>query len=446
MVYGLIPDALINIFLLGAFGVYATMGLVFFITGVVYMGDAGAIGSTGLYLLVVGAIMLVIGGIALWAARGKHWLVLFFIELFNVALFVFLYVLVVVVIMMAMGVTDPVRRVTTEGWDDIIPSLTLPGSNPDGDGAAASGTYCQMQSAGTACTIYYEGTDGAPFDLVSPCSFGTGYTAMEVLNNCSLLGDLPAHAPASDVSHCTGWSLRCGLCRAACMEAQIEDVKDMLLPASVFVLGLMCYLVIVIVWNNIMIADDWSPGEDHVPCRHALGYALNGGLLGLSLFMLVFAGVGAAKAADACPGGTDCTPQSIYFIVAIALALLVLSGVMLWAIHVTNNMIMGLVTVVMVFMAVALVLAAIILGMSTGVVMDDMEYYYTTQYPKLRSALEKADNSFCRMSQTECTTMVTDATGINDEATKVTVGKFEGDGDTLSFVVQYCAAYSRNMM
>ena len=43
------------------------------------------------------------------------------------------------------------------------------------------------------------------------------------------------------------------------MKAQISNVKENLEPASVFVLGLMVYLIIVIVWNNSMRAcPRWS--------------------------------------------------------------------------------------------------------------------------------------------------------------------------------------------
>eukprot|EP01048_Picozoa_sp_COSAG05_P022104 COSAG05_NODE_4293_length_1578_cov_1.371197_1_plen_97_part_01 len=96
MVYGLLPDALINLICMVAFAVYVAMGLVFFITGCVYMGDAGSIGSTGLYLLFIGLIMMIVGGIALWANLKQIWLILFVIELFNVALFLFLYILIVI--------------------------------------------------------------------------------------------------------------------------------------------------------------------------------------------------------------------------------------------------------------------------------------------------------------------------------------------------------------
>jgi hypothetical protein len=84
---GLIPDAVVNLVVTIAFAIYAVMGLAFFITGIVYMGDAGAIGATGMYLIFLGLVMLIIGGIATWANQNSNWMVLFIIELFNVALF-----------------------------------------------------------------------------------------------------------------------------------------------------------------------------------------------------------------------------------------------------------------------------------------------------------------------------------------------------------------------
>ena len=403
---GLIPDALINLILMIAFAVYVAMGLAFFITGCVYMGDAGTIGATGLYLLFVGLIMMIVGGIALWANSKQIWLVLFVIELFNVALFLFLYILIVICLMMAMDVTDPVRKATKESWAEVLPGLTLPGSNPDGDGTAASGTYCEKQSAGDGlpCVQYYEQTEEAPYDTTNPCSFGPGFTQMEVLNNCSVIKDSPDNLPLTAQTTdgtCSHYYTTCVACSAACMEAQIDDVKEALLPMSVFVLGLMVYLFIAIVWNNIMIAD-----EELGPIKALVGYVVNGGLLGLSLLMVGIGGMGAAKAADACPGDSDCTPTSTIFVILIGLGLMVLSGLVIAGIKTNQNMLMGLATLIMVFMAIALVLAALILGMSTGVVMEDMDYYYDTQYPKLRAALEKADNSYCRMSKADCTTMI----------------------------------------
>ena len=80
-------DAVIQLLLFVCFGVYVVMGLTFLAMGAVYMSDEGAVGSTGVYLILVGVLMLIIGGIAVFANLKQIWLLLLFIELFNVALF-----------------------------------------------------------------------------------------------------------------------------------------------------------------------------------------------------------------------------------------------------------------------------------------------------------------------------------------------------------------------
>jgi hypothetical protein len=67
--------------------------------------------------------------------------------------------------------------------------------------------------------------------------------------------------------------------------------------------------------------------------------------------------------------------------------------------------------VVMVFFATFLVLFAMLLSISAGVFMEDMGYYYDTQYPKLRSAYERADNSYCQMNLEQCTDMARNGAG-----------------------------------
>jgi hypothetical protein len=411
---GIIPDAIINLVLMVAFGVYCVMGLSFFIMGIVYMGDAGAIGSTGIYLIFLGLLMLIIGGIALWANMNSNWMVLFIIELVNVALFLFLYIMIVIVLMMATGTTDPVREATVETWDQVLPGLTLPGSNPDGDGTAAGGTYCEKQTEGSACTSYYSNSESAPYNaMATRCLMTEPITQMQALNNCSMLGDLPPGYASTDEGYqgCAGLMTVCQDCAAACMEAQISDVKENLEPASVFTLGLMGYLVIVVVWNNIMMEQDDIEGISKM-----VGLVLNGLLLLLSFVMLVMGGIGAAKAADACPGDSSCVPTSMTMLILLGLATMVVAGVTLAGVQTGNNMLIVVATIIMVFLAILMVLFALILGMSTGVVMDDMTYYYDTQYPKLRSALEKADNSYCQMSKADCLAMATAQTAAKVQA------------------------------
>ena len=81
-------DGVIVMLLYGCFGVYVFMGLTLSIMGGLYMGDAGAVGATGLYLMLTGFFMLVIGGVAIFANLKQLWPVLMLIEIVNVFLFI----------------------------------------------------------------------------------------------------------------------------------------------------------------------------------------------------------------------------------------------------------------------------------------------------------------------------------------------------------------------
>jgi hypothetical protein len=84
---GVIPEQMIELVLYIAFGMYTLMGLVFFIMGISAMSDVGAVGASGLYMLFFGLAMLIIGGISLLANYKHLWLVLFVVEMVNIAMF-----------------------------------------------------------------------------------------------------------------------------------------------------------------------------------------------------------------------------------------------------------------------------------------------------------------------------------------------------------------------
>ena len=82
-----LKQAGITLILYICFGVYLGFGVILMSIGGWYWSNAGAVGATAVYLLLVGFIMLIIGGISLWANFKGMWFMLFLIELFNIALF-----------------------------------------------------------------------------------------------------------------------------------------------------------------------------------------------------------------------------------------------------------------------------------------------------------------------------------------------------------------------
>jgi hypothetical protein len=80
-------DGIIQLLLFVCFGVYVAMGIGLIGMGAWYMSDVGALGATAMWLLLFGFLMLIIGGVAIFANLKQMWLVLFVVELINVVLF-----------------------------------------------------------------------------------------------------------------------------------------------------------------------------------------------------------------------------------------------------------------------------------------------------------------------------------------------------------------------
>ena len=313
----------------------------------------------------------------------------------------------VMILLMATGTTDPVRRATTESWDVILPTVAVPGSYPDTD---PDGTYCEYQATGTACSTFYTDAKAAPLvsDPNGACQFGTGYSIYESMRNCSILGDLPATASGSN-GGCGSFEPQCVACNSACMEAQIEDVKENLAPASNLALFMMLYFVVAVVWNNTMMRVIDEEGLEAMGVPMIIGLVING-LMGLIATLIIIIGsYGYSQASDACPGSTDCVPAAMTWLILIGVAAAAVSAVCVAGIMTQKVFPIEVATAIMALLGVAMVLVAIILGMSVGTVMDDATYYYDVNYPKLRSALEKGSEDYCAMDAATCKAVASSA-------------------------------------
>ena len=95
-VLGACFDPIIQYVLYGAFALYVLMGIALVSMGAAYMGETGAAGSTGYSLLVIGAFMLVLGGIGIFGNVKQIWLVILVVLLVSLGLFLFLTATIVV--------------------------------------------------------------------------------------------------------------------------------------------------------------------------------------------------------------------------------------------------------------------------------------------------------------------------------------------------------------
>ena len=89
-------DPLIQTILYACFAIYAVVGIALTAMGVIYWGHAGAVSVTATMLLAIGAFMLVLGGLSIYANYKQMWLILVVVEAVNIALFVTLTAAIVV--------------------------------------------------------------------------------------------------------------------------------------------------------------------------------------------------------------------------------------------------------------------------------------------------------------------------------------------------------------
>jgi len=384
-------DGIIQLILYVCFGVYVVMGLSLTVMGVIYMSEVGAVGATGSYLIFFGLCMLIVGGIAIFANLKQIWLILFVIEIVNIFLFLGLYIAIIIVVMMASGSSDPIRRASEEAWAETTKqSLTIKGSAPDGSG----GIYCQLEVEDGGCKPWYAAVKETKYkDCLDKSSKAQGVTLDATVNNCTAL---------SDISPCGEIRKSCETCDLACKEQSIKDIKSQIVPASFFVLFLVVYFLVVIIWNNVMIGNDDLEGVSKI-----IGLVFNGILLLFALILTILGLVGYFSIE--CPKDSDCRPTSLVLLILLGVSTLGVSAVAVAGIQLNNNILLRVATLIMCFVAIFLIMAGIVMGMSSGAIMDDMNYYYDTQYPKLRAALEKADGGsprYCQMAKADCTTLM----------------------------------------
>jgi hypothetical protein len=181
-------------------------------------------------------------------------------------------------------------------------------------------------------------------------------------------------------------------------------VKVAILPVSIFVFIVVVFLLVKFFYFSILVgsSEDLSEGG----MKKFLGLGLNGMLVLFALILVIMGCVGAYQADDA---GGD-VPTSMIVTILTGVVILGVCTIALAAIQLDNHLLLRIATIVMVFFTIFLTLMALLLGISSGAVMDDMGYYYDVNYPKLRNALEKVDNSFCQMSNVQCTALVLSGT------------------------------------
>ena len=116
--------------------------------------------------------------------------------------------------------------------------------------------------------------------------------------------------------------------------------------------------------------------EDVEGTSKVIGLFFNGVLVLLAFILLVVGGYGAYEANDVCKTD-DCVPAAFVMIMLIGAGTLVLGGMSVAGIqNPSMSFMLRLATLLMTVLIILLILFAIILGISSGAVMEDTNYYF----------------------------------------------------------------------
>jgi len=446
-VLGACFDPIIQYVLYGAFALYVLMGIVLVASGAAYMGETGAAGSTGYSLLVIGAFMLVLGGIGIFGNVKQIWLVILVVLLVSLGLFLFLTATIVISILFAMGMTDPVADLVDEGWDLISKgeaqsAFTTPASvcfryvsecktyaetyAAIADGALSgcrrkdpkefSGASSPTRNEWFTKSFSGDGrkrpeylSDGLP-GKNRQCWFPTAVECAKATSGTNKgkcvpkAGEVPASAPTENwckqdagctaVTHwadCATVQAQCKVCNKKCEDFVTVEARAGTEALCFFVLCTVGFIIVAVVWNNFLTRDG---NDEFTGTLSLLGYLINAAVLLVGFIMICL-----------------CVARIIqsegYFglllgIMFLGVFLLIAGGAAVAGLKLGNPLMIQLASAFLALFGYIMLIIGVALAVCTGYVMGEAQTQYDQNYQKAREQVEKIEPTYCQLSQDQC--------------------------------------------
>jgi len=399
-----VQDAVVDLFgvannyiMLICYIVYLLLGLCMITMGMVYAGSTGSVGTTGLWLLILGLFFLVLGCVALIGWKMEQGLILLVVESVNIALYFILFILIVTALMLGSGAKDPVQRFFDDHWEETLKPAVQPNSY-----------YLKCKNADNTECVKFDGEMGTKTCL-SKFEKGDDGVKGAMMQNCTMLGD-------NEGSDCTGLVDQCFKCEAQCKAQFVQEMKDHNIPACIVTLLVCMYLIAIVVLhsvarNGLYTTDD----DDSLLCCKQMG------IVGWVL-ILVNVGLAIFGAAIMLTGTVflengDDTFLFKAVILSCGLAVLAIPVIQIFfiATHNTPNYILDILITVMFFV---LMLVAMFLAFMSGFLVKDVNTLYDSNYNEYRGELELYDAEYCSLNEADCLA-VTEDTASASQAVKV---------------------------
>jgi len=382
-----------SLILLISYITYLCTGLLMIFMGMWYSGSTGAVGNTGLGLLILGVFFMVLGAVALLGWKKKNGLILLVVESISIALYFVLFFMIVTALMLGSGARDPIKRLFDDHWETT--KYEFYGAQP-----ATYVTTCTNGDIGLIPNCQAFDGEMKTKTCLTSGEKGNMNTIGSYALNCTKFDDKSGSAAA----YCPTLKNKCVDCQAKCVSMLIAHAKNKNLLVCVVVFLICLYLVGLVILHTLARQGLYTDTEG-LCCKSMgpIGWVLclaNSGLMCMGLLMLL---VGAATV------NTDESNSSSLWIVMLAFGLVVFLlpavQIAMVALHKVPNYI---VDIVYVFLFFALMLVAVFLAFLSGFLVSDINTLYDSKYNEYRGELELFDPSYCSLSEGDCMTVTMD--------------------------------------
>ena len=278
------------------------------VMGMWYSGT-GAVGNTGLWLLILGVFFMVLGAVALLGWKKKNGLILLIVESISIALYFILFFMTA--LMLGSGARDPIKRLFESKFDDHWETTKYEfyGANP-----ATYVTTCTNGDIGLIPNCQAFDGEMKTKTCLTSGEKGNMNTIGSYALNCTKFDDKSGSAAA----YCPTLKNKCVDCQAKCVTMLINHAKNKNLLVCVVVFLICLYLVGLVILHTLARQGLYTDTEG-LCCKSMgpIGWVLclaNSGLMCMGLLMLL---VGAATV------NTDESNSSSLWIVMLAFGLVV---------------------------------------------------------------------------------------------------------------------------
>ena len=414
-------EPIIHLLLYAAYGVNVVCGMFLLYAGIYYFSQiTGANEFAATVCCAGGLVMMIMGGVGIFANKNRNWLLLAVKLILDFVIFVALMGAFMVSMAILYAVVDPVAKAVFEAYCD-EPGLVADycvrteGWKPDNVGITLR---TQMwpgvvklfdKGAPNACKVYNDRLvqQEAAGNVHSDSSWAAaGLSVMASVTvvdsaaagNCTFIKDAQGPSTYDECAECWHqWQLY-----------KIDTAKANLWPSTISIWSLFAFVLVLIFLNFLML--DTEPGEDQTKWKPTgtlsfVALFFNGLVFIFGAIMMGLGIYAATELQDSCPPTKDCTNWAVNGVIFLGLFFMVTSvfslvGLILGA--TVGKMMVRIADIA--FMILVFILLVVGVGFTiVAGAMDDINTTYDKNFADIRTQYEQEDPGLCLdMDDTAC--------------------------------------------